>query len=306
MKEKIIFVTGAAGFIGKNSAKYFAENGWYVVGLGLGKWCREEFQEWGIKEWYPGLITKKLLAQVNKKPDVVLHCAGGGSVGFSMEHPKEDFAMTVESTENVLEFMRLHCSEARLIYPSSAAVYGQKEDAPIKETDSLEPVSSYGIHKKMTEELCEYYSKNFGIKISIVRFFSAYGPALKKQLLWDACNKIYHFKEEIIFSGTGKETRDFIHINDVVELLLFLSGSENKFEIMNGASGRRLTISEVLNTLAREYGGKTRIIFNDISRKGDPKFFWADITKIKSMGWKPEVAFESGVAEYVNNFKKTI
>ncbi|MCX6762589.1 MAG: NAD(P)-dependent oxidoreductase [Candidatus Moranbacteria bacterium] len=302
--KKIVYITGAAGFIGKNSAKCFSENGWYVVGAGLGEWAGEKFSDWGIQEWHPGLITAELLSNINKKPDVILHCAGGSSVGFSVEHPEQDYEMTVGSAKNVLEFMRAHCPSARLIFPSSAAVYGQKEDVPIKENDFLDPVSPYGLHKKIAEELCEEYSKRYNINVSIGRIFSAYGSGLQKQLLWDACNKISDPSDEAIFFGTGLEKRDWIHVRDIAELFLALASSKNKFEIVNIGSGVGLTIKDVITKLLAAFQKNKEIVFNNISKEGDPKFYTANIGKVKNMGWNPKISLEDGIREYAVNFEK--
>lgn len=301
--KKIVYITGAAGFVGKHSAKCFSDNGWYVVGAGLGEWVEEKFSDWGIQEWHPGLITAELLSKISKKPDVILHCAGGSSVGFSVEHPKQDYEMTVGSAKNVLEFMRAHCPNARLIYPSSAAVYGQKEDMPIKESGALNPVSPYGLHKKIAEELCEEYSKNHNINVSVGRIFSAYGPGLQKQLLWDACNKISDSSDETIFFGTGLEKRDWIHVRDIAELFLALALSKNKFEVLNIGSGVGVTIGDVVHMLLAEFEKNKQIVFNNASKEGDPKFYTADIKKALALGWSPSIPLKKGIHDYVAYFK---
>jgi len=167
------------------------------------------------------------------------------------------------------------------------AAGGQKEDAPIKESDFLAPVSPYGLHKKIVEELCEEYSKKYNINISIARLFSVYGEGLQKQLLWDACKKIYNSKGNIVFFGTGLEKRDWIHVSDIAELFLILAQSENKFEIVNGGSGIGVTIKDVITKLLIAFQKNKEIIFNSISKEGDPKFYTADIEKVKNIGWNP-------------------
>lgn len=302
--QKIIFITGAHGFIGRNSAKHFNDAGWYVIGIGLGDWNGKKFQDCGIHEWHHGIITEELLLSINKKPDVILHCAGGSSVGFSVEHSREDYEMTVGSTKNVLEFIRLNCPETRLIYPSSAGVYGQKEDILIKESDILNPISPYGQHKKIVEELCREYSDKYSINISIVRLFSVYGPGLQKQLFWDACNKILSDGNEMKFFGTGLEKRDWIYITDVVELFLILAKSKNKFEVLNGGSGIGISVQDILIRLLKLFGVNKEIIFNNIIKKGDPRFLIADTSSVKNIGWQTKISLDDGIKKYVIYFKK--
>ena len=112
--------------------------------------------------------------------------------------------------------MRVYNPKAQLIYPSSPAVQGEHTNTPIKEDYVGKPASPYGYHKKIVEDLCQSYSEKYSLKISVVRLFSVYGNGLKKQLLWDAYNKIRYSSKEVEFWGTGEETRDFIHIEDVL------------------------------------------------------------------------------------------
>lgn len=179
MKRGKILVTGSAGFLGKNVSRYFSKKGWIVCGVDHGKLDEEDFRSLEIDQWIESEISEDSLNRINKSPDLIVHCAGSGSVGFSVTNPREDFEANVSSLLPVLEFMRLKCPNAKLIYPSSSAVYGEKEGVPIKESDSLSPISPYGYHKKIAEELLESYNKNFGLNISIIRFFSLYGQGLK-------------------------------------------------------------------------------------------------------------------------------
>ena len=110
-----------------------------------------------------------------QQPDVVIHCAGSGSVGYSLAHPMQDFERTVSTTLIMLEFLRLHSPNTVFIYPSSAAVYGNAVALPIAESTSLTPISPYGVHKQIAEILIRSYAQQFSISAAIVRFFSLYG-----------------------------------------------------------------------------------------------------------------------------------
>lgn len=302
---KKVLVTGAHGFVGRNAALAFKKKGYRVIGIGLGKWIEEDHRDFGIDEWNESSVSFEALKGI-KQIDTIIHCAGSGSVGYSLTHPLEDFQMTIDCTAGVLEYMRIYCPHARLIYPSSAAVYGAAEDRPIRETDILNPVAPYGYYKKIAEILCESYSKNFSLNISIIRFFSLYGRGLKKQLLWDACNKFASGNAEIIFYGTGNETRDWIHINDAVSLIYEVSQSSNKFEILNGGSGRRVTIKEILDFMAQVFGKKQEAVFNKETRHGDPKYYHADMTTAFKLNWRPVTSLEEGVKEYVEWFMDSV
>lgn len=298
--QKRILVTGGHGFLGSAVARRSKAKGYWVSGLGRGRWSNLESRSCGFDEWIDAGVSLSALVAIEKQFDIIVHCAGGGSVGYSISNPYQDFWNTVESTAEVLEYMRLKNPSALLIYPSSAGVYGAKADSPIREIDRLTPLSPYGYHKKLVEELCESYSRTFGLKVAIVRFFSIYGPNLRKQLLWDASEKLSHADREAVFSGSGGETRDWINIEDATELILKVGSSDEQFITLNGACGSRVTIGEVLSILKSHLGVSVRIKFDNEQRRGDPRFYHADITKAKCLGWSPRVGLSDGIRQYVD------
>ena len=105
---KTICITGAFWFIGKNAAKLYAAKGWHVTGIGHGSWDRSEWQQWGLADCHLADITLDSMLTYAGRPDVILHCAGSGSVGFSMDHPFQDYQRTVSTAAAVLEFIRQH------------------------------------------------------------------------------------------------------------------------------------------------------------------------------------------------------
>jgi UDP-glucose 4-epimerase len=301
---KAALVIGAAGFLGRNTAVALHAHRYAVSGIGHPFAPGESPRNFGVDDWVAADVTLDSLSAMRGEFDLIVHCAGSGSVGYSITHPKEDFDKTVNTTLAVLEYMRLHNREARLIYPSSAAVYGMKPDRPIQENEPLSPVSPYGYHKKISEELCESYAKKYQLRISIIRFFSLYGNGLKKQLFWDACNTFAGRGGKNIFSGSGQETRDWLHINDAVRLILAISGKPAEFEIVNGGSGKRVTVREVLEFMSAEFGFHQDVFFNNKTRAGDPIFYRADNTRARARGWNPSVDWQQGVRDYVYWFKE--
>ena len=240
---KSILITGIAGFLGYNTAKYFKMRRWNVTGIDI---CDVADQTDSIDVFIKDNLSQASLAAIGKEFDVIAHCAGSGSVAYSNEFPADDFSRNVISLLHVLEHMRLHNTQAKLIYPSSAAVYGQRDDVPLSESDPFAPISPYGFHKMIGEELCRSYSLNFKLKTSIIRFFSLYGIGLRKQLLWDACNKFMKNDGIVYFSGNGHETRDWLNINDAASLIGQVAEVGNKHEIINGGSGEKHSIKDIL------------------------------------------------------------
>ena len=297
-----ILITGAYGFLGRNVAKEFKKTGNYIAGIGHGKWEEDEYSKWGIDDWHETTITFEALLNISKKFDIIVHCGGSGSVGFSWENPYEDFQKSVQSTLSILEYIRLQSPGCKFIYPSSPAVQGNLGHVKIEENMVSIPVSPYGFHKKIAEEICLSYHNNFKIDIGIIRYFSIYGNGLQKQLLWDACKKI-NKSSEVIFFGTGNETRDWIHISDAASLLCHFAQNFQGYEVINGGSGVETPIAEIIDILVKNMEKSTKIEFNGVVKEGDPLHFWADLTKSNDLNWKPTVQIEDGIKDYVQFFK---
>jgi len=136
----------------------------------------------------------------------------------------------------------------------------------------------------------------------VVRLFSVYGTELKKQLLWDSCNKFMTGKKE--FFGTGNETRDWISVKDVVKLMYTLANNASSdVPIVNGGTGEAVKIADIIRFLGSQFPGSSTAVFNGKGRAGDPEHTLADTTSARAMGWKPEVFWQEGIKEYAQWFQ---
>ncbi|MDP5200714.1 NAD(P)-dependent oxidoreductase [Flavobacterium sp. DG2-3] len=298
-----VLITGAFGFLGRNAAKEYKKRGFHVVGIGHGKWNYEDYAVWGIDQWVETTIKLDVLLALDISFDIIIHCGGSGSVAFSNTNPYEDFQRSVQSTLALLEFIRLKNKNCKFIYPSSPAVQGNLGNIPIKEEMSGIPASPYGFHKKIAEEICFSYHKNFNIQIGIIRYFSIYGEGLKKQLLWDACKKLSS-EGDLEFFGTGKETRDWIHISDATSLMGMFSDQLKDYQVVNAGVGKVVEISDVIKKLSHCFKNSRKINFNGLVKEGDPIHFLADTKKAFELGWIPKISLEMGLENYVEYFKK--
>ena len=300
-----VTVTGAYGFIGRHVARRWAEAGWRVVGIGHGSWSREDWRAWGIDEWHAVDVTLETLITYAGEPEQIVHCAGSGSVAFSVAHPYQDFQRTTQTTIATLEYARLHAPAAHVVLLSSGAVYGNAEQLPTPEVAPLAPASPYGVHKALAEQLCVAYARQFALNVAIVRLFSIYGNGLRKQLLWDACRKLR--QGDAVFAGTGEERRDWVHVSDAVELLFAAAKHATPdCPIVNGGSGRSASVAEVLTILKRAFPDVDAIRFSGSQRKGDPEHFQADIARARAWGWQPAVTLEAGIAQYLAWFESGV
>lgn len=301
---KTILITGAHGFLGRHTALAFKNLGWRVLGVGYGQWQPDELEEYGLHRWIEAAVTKDVLANIQEPLDCVFHCAGGSSVSYSVENPLLDFQQSVNSAITVLEYLRITHPEAKFIYPSSAAVYGNQPDVPISEDFKLKPISPYGYYKKIIENLCESYFVNYGLSSVVIRFFSIYGEGLEKQLLWDACSKLTAGRDCAEFFGTGKETRDWLNVSDAASLVSCLAQKDLGFAIFNGGSGSRVSVAEILSKLVVELKVSTEVVMGGQIKVGDPVHYWADNSTARELGWEPEIELGYGIREYASWFGK--
>jgi UDP-glucose 4-epimerase len=269
--------------------------------LGHGAWSQDEWRRWGLSDWRTTDVTLDALVTYGGQPDLMVHCAGGASVTQSMAYPYQDFQRTVATTAAVLEYARLHAKSARVVLVSSAGVYGDMGPDPIPESATPNPVSPYGMHKKMSEDLCLAFGRSAGVASVVVRLFSVYGPGLRKQLLWDACRMVAD--GDVQFFGTGHELRDWLHVEDAARLLaLAAEHAARTRPVVNGGTGIGTSTAEVLAAVFKAHGRSDTPRFTGITRQGDPPSLIADMSHAAELGWQPRVGWREGVAEYVNWF----
>ena len=297
---KSVFVIGVTGFIGRHVAHHFAKKGWKVLGLGTRP--PENAPQPDLAGYYQLTLPSNDLSALIKliQPQVCVHCAGRSSVANSLDNPWADFQAHVEITFNVLNAMRLEAPGCRVISLSSAAVYGNPASLPIREDHNLRPVSPYGFHKLIGENLFAEFSEIYGVPTTIVRIFSAYGTGLRRQVIYDLCYQA--LTEPVLrLHGTGAESRDFINIRDVAKgIYLLAERAPCQAEAYNLASGRETTIKELAELVAALSGRNQAIDFDRLNPQGNPLNWQADISRIAQLGFVPTIALEKGVKAYAD------
>ncbi|HEY5219833.1 MAG TPA: NAD-dependent epimerase/dehydratase family protein [Gemmatimonadaceae bacterium] len=298
----VALITGAHGFIGRHVARRLKSDGWVVVGVGHGAWTEQQYRAWGLDRWHEATIAVDLLSALGIVPDVIFHCAGTSTVTAALRDPRREFERTVGSTEEVLEAMRRFWPGSLLVYPSSGAVYGEAKTFPIPETEPVAPVSPYGTFKDQAEQLCRLYEGRFGVRSVILRIFSVYGAELRKQLLWDACRKFR--SGDLSFQGTGREVRDWVHVDDLARLMnpLISRPDASGVQVINVGTGTGTAVADIVGMIADAVGGGRVACFSGQVRPGDPATYVADIARARAFGWHPSVPLTRGVTEYVQWF----
>lgn len=297
-----ILVTGAAGFIGGAVAREAAARGHEVHGVGHGALAPEALAARGLRGWGEGTVSAVTLDRCGVLPDVVVHCAGGASVGASIEATERDRERTVAATGELVAWLARRAPGARLVQVSSGAVYGEAAATPENRGEPLRPISPYGRHKAEAEAVVRQAGRASGLAAVVVRLFSVYGPGLRKQLLWDACGRMVRGGGD--FHGTGEESRDWLDVSDVADLLLrAASAASCEVPVIDGGTGAAVRLAEVLDTLAQSFHPPPTIRFLGGGRPGDPRSMIADPRAARSLGWRPQTPLALGLGRYAEWYR---
>tara|TARA_Y100000589_G_C27199325_1_gene648724 strand:- start:58 stop:975 length:918 start_codon:yes stop_codon:yes gene_type:complete len=301
---KSIFITGADGFIGRNLAKFFFKKNYKIFGISRSEPEKEnlnyfvEYINNDLMEKEMGHLLKRL------KPDLIFHCAGSSSIQTSIINPLKDFNDNTYVTFKLLNWIKNYVPKSKIYFFSSAAVYGNPDYLPIKESHFINPISPYGYHKLISENICKEFSEIYSLNIVILRIFSVYGPGLKRQIFYDLAKK-FEEDEEVFLRGSGDESRDFINIYDLCRAIeLIIQNNNNLFEIYNIGSGEEISIKEIAIKFSEFLKSTKNINFDLQNSDGMPLNWRADISKLKNIGFQKSFEISEGVKEYISWFKK--
>ncbi|MEM2593500.1 MAG: NAD-dependent epimerase/dehydratase family protein [Candidatus Bathyarchaeia archaeon] len=304
-----VLVTGGAGFIGHNAAVYLKSQGYEVVAFDNLKrateFAIERLKVHDVPILKGDILSSRALEKALSGVDVVVHAAAYISVKESLRKPALYFRNNVAGTANVA-YACLRRG-VKLLYISSAAVYGNPAHLPISESQPANPTSPYGLTKLMGEEVVKFYARQ-GLKYAILRLFNVYGPGQSSTyagVITRFIERVGVNKPPIIY-GDGYQTRDFIHVYDVAEAikLSIEGGLEN--ETLNIASGKPVTIKDLAELIIKHVNQNLKPIFAK-PRPGEIKHSHADISKAKRLlGFNPKINLEQGLIELLKTPKSAV
>lgn len=290
---KKILIIGSEGFIGSHLTAFYQHKNFDVL--------RVDVLDKNEANYIQVDKTTPLFHSIfeNFQPDVCLNCSGAASVPFSFEQPLNDFKLNVLNVVILLDAIRLHSPNCRFVNFSSAAVYGNPKSIPVRESFDKAPISPYGFHKSIVENIMEEYHQYYKVDCCTLRLFSAYGNGLRKQIMFDLYNKFVHDSQVRLF-GTGKETRDYIHIDDICNVVdLVLENSDFDNDVINVANGKEVALAVVVDIYKQKICSNKAVLYSGSVRTGDPTRWQADISKIIEWGYTPTVTLENGIERYV-------
>jgi UDP-glucose 4-epimerase len=277
-----LLITGARGFVGSSLAQRAAKEGFEVLGIGR---TAQAPLDWPGSYVWADVALSDLTPIVNGfQPDLVVHCAGSASVSGSLAAPLDDLRATVLTFANTLEGIRRSEVRPFLIFPSSAAVYGNPAQLPIREEEPCRPISPYGFHKLAAEQLVHEYVTCHQLRAVVCRIFSLIGQRQRRLLLWDLYQQFVGPANEVVMQGSGAETRDYLHIDDLCDTFLNFpayGGMElPNGSVINVASGVETTVDTLARLLKEILGSKKPLVFTGKPRPGDPTRWVADCRKL--------------------------
>jgi UDP-glucose 4-epimerase len=307
--SQTVAVTGGAGFVGSHLVEKLVGLGANVVvidNLSSGR-LQNISEVSGEVEMHQADILelewKAFLKQKNL--DYIFHLAGNAYVPPSIENPSYDYQVNLYGTFRLLEALREIAWTGKMIFASSAAVYGNPVSNPIKETDPTIPISPYGVAKLAAERYIEVFCKIYGLKAVSLRFFSLYGPRQRKQVIYDFCRKIEHNGEKLYIFGDGSQVRDFNYVTDTVQALLLTAQiAPAHGEVYNVASGKENSIADLAKLLCEVFHVSPQIEYSGAVRPGDADKWSVDISSLVSLGYHPEISLREGLQRTVDWYRK--
>ena len=304
-----IIVTGGAGFIGSHLVDALVDLGHEVIVI-------DDFSTGNIKNLKKNKDKIKILRQtlslkskflkkipnVLSKTSIIYHLAALPRIERSIVDPIGTHDSNVNGTLAVLELAR-KLKVKRFIYISSSSIYGNQKILPLKESLTPNPQNPYAVQKLFGEYYSKLYAGIYKIPVVILRLFNVYGPRMfskgSYKLVFNKWLEQIENNIPLTIFGSGKQTRDFTYISDIIDGLIKGMGLDQKiiYETINLGGGRQVSVNylaKLFNHPIQYYPG----------RKYEEKFKQADISKAKKMlKWKPKVSIEEGVQKVINFYK---
>ena len=295
-------VTGGAGFIGSNLVDLLRHRGHTVTVIDdLSSGYRANLRL-DVRFVEGDIRNETAIDAAVAGTDVVFHLAASVGNKRSIDHPIDDSDINVLGTLKVLEACRRR-GVRKLVFSSSAGIFGELKSLPIREDHPAEPDSPYGASKLAAEKLCLVYAKLHRMECACLRYFNVYGPKQR----YDAYGNVIPIfvdavmqQQPIVIFGDGEQTRDFVNVHDVVEANYRAGTTPGVCGSFNIASGTRISIND-LATLVAQASGVERTVRYAAPRPGDVRHSLADIGAARAaFGYAPRVTLHEGLPEYVN------
>jgi UDP-glucose 4-epimerase len=296
-------VTGGAGFIGSNLVSLLLQDGHEVVVLdNLMSGYRENLAPLPRARLVEGDVRdERALGAAAAGCEVIFHLAASVGNTRSIEHPIDDAEINVIGTLRVLEAAR-RVGARKVVFSSSAGIFGELKTIPIREDHPAEPDSPYGASKLGAEKLCLAYAKLYPLDCVCLRYFNVYGVNQRYDAYGNVIPIFAHRAlrgQPLVIHGDGEQTRDFVNVRDVAAANYRAAMARGVSGAFNVASGTRISINRLASMIAAA-GGLDVAIEHGPTRRGDVRHSLADVSAARAgFGFDPLVTLEDGLREYM-------
>lgn len=302
-----ILITGGAGFIGSHTAEHLLQQGYQVVvldNLSSGKLTNLPMRHPDLDFIEGDILDFYLLEELVGTVDAVLHLAAIASVPFSFENPIYSFQVNTQGSLHVFEAVRKTGRPIRVVYASSAAVYGQTTALPCRDDQSVSEhfLSPYALHKWQSEQYADLYARLHGVKSLGLRYFNVYGLRQDPASPYSGVISRYLAACEqgapLMVFGDGEQSRDFIHIDDIVKANL-LALTHPYAGVLNIATGQPQTLLQLIDYIKKARGSLPDVRMEP-ARPGDIRASWAATAQAEEqLKFKATISLEDGIARII-------
>jgi UDP-glucose 4-epimerase len=286
-------VTGASGFIGSALTRYLGAEGWDVVTVD-----RRTSVDGQPPTRLADVAQEGALAGLLDVRTTIFHMAASADVAASVANPRHDFDNTFRGVFEVLEAARQ--AGSRVVFPSTASIFDASNALPLSERAFPRPTSPYAAGKLGGEAYCHAYHRSYGVDVRIARLFSVYGVGMFRFAIHDIVRKIQQDHDDLVILGDGTQVRDYLFIDDAVRGLAMVATEGASGEEYNVASGEPVRLLDLARLIAELMGyPDIRIRPTGRSFAGDTARWYADISKVRALGFEPRVDLRDGLARTI-------
>ena len=301
-----VLITGGAGFIGSHLAMTLQKRAAVRIFDNLRTGDRRRLEGHNVDFVQASVLDTAALRSAMSGAVVVFHLAAMVGVKESMDNPRGCIETNVIGTFNVLE-AAADAGVRKLVFASSAAIYGYNPPVPTSETVSPSPKSPYAMSKLDGEYFCEMFLREERLKTAALRFFNVFGPGQDPASPYAAAVPTFlrHATcgEEVTIFGDGEQTREFVYVDDIVSSLLFVAENNDLTGAYNCGYGQQTTINEIAHRILELTRSESRLIHLP-ARPGDVRHSCASTEKLRASGWRAVSGLEEGLRETIEAFRQ--
>ena len=300
-----ILITGGAGFIGRHLAQRYSGKAEVTILDNGSSGSLLNLKRLPCTIIEGSVLDKKLVNQAVEGVDCVFHLAAFVSAADSVNNPRDCLNLNITGLRNVLEESS-KAGVGKLLFASSAAVYGENPESPKRESMMPSPGSPYALTKVIGEQLCEFFHREKKMGTACFRFFNVFGPGQNPKGPYAAVIPRFVTRalkgESLQIYGDGRQTRDFIYVLDVVEALVLGAACEAMTGVFNVGWGYAISINSLAKKVLKLTGSSAGLIYGK-SRSGEVGHSVASVAKLLRSGWKPKISLNEGLELFINNNK---